>query len=121
MGIKRFEEIEAWQDARIISKRVYALCRRDPFSKDWGLCDQIKRASGSVMHNIAEGFDSGTNPEFIRFLTSSQRSCSEVQSHLYLALDQAYISQDEFDQVYSGIEVVKKKIGGFIKYLSKTS
>jgi len=88
MKIKRFEDIEAWQLARELTAKVYALTRRPGFTRDYGLKDQIQRASGSVMHNIAEGFDGGSNAEFAKFLRYAQRSCSEVRSELYVALDQ---------------------------------
>ena len=100
MSIRRFEEIKGWQLARELTNQVYSVAMRGAFAKDFGLRDQITRASGSAMHNIAEGFDGGTNPEFIKFLRYSQRSCSEVQSQLYIALDQAYISQDQFEAIY---------------------
>jgi four helix bundle protein len=90
---------------------------RGAFAKDFGLRDQITRASGSAMHNIAEGFDGGSNAEFVKFLRYSQRSCSEVQSQLYVALDQAYISQDEFDSIYDQAAKTHAKVGGFIRYL----
>src|SRR5688500_6775777 len=80
MTIRRFEDIESWQLARELTKRVYAVAMRGAFAKDFGLRDQITRAAGSAMHNIAEGFDGGSNPEFVRFLRYAQRSCSEVQS-----------------------------------------
>ena len=117
MAIRRFEEIEGWQLARELTKRVYAVAMRGAFAKDFGLRDQITRASGSTMHNIAEGFDGGSNAEFIKFLRYSQRSCSEVQSQLYVALDQAYISQDEFDSIYEQAAMTHAKVGGFIRYL----
>ena len=117
MAIRRFEEIEGWQLARELTKRVYAVATRGAFAKDFGLRDQITRASGSTMHNIAEGFDGGTNAELVRFLRYSQRSCSEVQSQLYVALDQAYISQDEFDSIYEQAARAHAKVGGFIQYL----
>lgn len=120
MPIRRFEEIEGWRLARELTKRVYAVAMRGAFSKDFGLRDQITRASGSVMHNIAEGFDGGSNAEFLKFLRYSQRSCSEVQSQLYIALDQAYLTQDEFDSIYQLAAKTHAKVGGFIRYLLKT-
>jgi four helix bundle protein len=117
MTIRCFEEIEGWQLARELTKRVYAVAMRGAFAKDFGLRDQITRASGSAMHNIAEGFDGGSNAEFVKFLRYSQRSCSEVQSQLYVALDQAYISQDEFDSIYEQAAKTHAKVGGFIRYL----
>jgi four helix bundle protein len=120
MKIERFEDIEAWQAGRELTKNCYAAIHMSAeFSKDWGLKDQITRAAGSVMHNIAEGFDAGFTKEFIRFLGYSQRSCSEVQSELYVALDQKYISEAQFNDLYSEAKLAKSKIGGFIRYLKK--
>ena len=87
-GIERFEDIEGWQLARELTRRVYALTHEVEFSRDFGLKDQIQRAAGSALHNIAEGFDGGSNAEFARFLRYAQRSCTEVKSQLYVALDQ---------------------------------
>ncbi|BCS95605.1 four helix bundle protein [Desulfoluna limicola] len=120
MTIRRFEEIEAWQLARRLTQDVYSMANSERFSRDWGLRDQITRASGSVMHNIAEGFDSGTSKEFVRFLAYAQRSCTEVQSQLYVALDQHYISPETFENIYQLTKDTKQKIGGFIKYLKGT-
>ena len=120
MSIRSFEEIEGWQLARELTKHVYSVAMRGTFAQDFGLRDQITRASGSAMHNIAEGFDGGSNAEFIKFLRYSQRSCSEVQSQLYVALDQAYISQDEFETIYEQAAKTHSKVGGFIRYLLNT-
>ena len=118
MGISHFEDIEGWQLARELAKAVYELTKQPAFSRDFGLRDQIQRASGSVMHNIAEGFDSGSNAEFVRFLRYSQRSCTEVQSQLYIARDQNYITETQFNQTYELARQTRAKVGGFIKYLS---
>ena len=120
MTLRRFEDIEGWQFARELTRRVYAVATRGTFAKDFGLRDQITRASGSAMHNVAEGFDAGSNAEFVKFLRYSQRSCSEVQSQLYVALDQTYISQEEFDSIYEKAALTHAKVGGFIRYLSNT-
>jgi four helix bundle protein len=119
MKITRFEEIEGWQIARELTRKVYSLTSTEKFSRDFGLRDQIQRASGSSMHNVAEGFDSGSNAEFVRFLRYAQRSCTEVQSQLYVALDQKYLSSKEFEDVFSLADQAKSKIGGLIKYLLK--
>ena len=84
MRIERFEDIEAWQLARELTRKVYSLTKKANFTRDFGLKKQIQDAPGSSMHNIAEGFDSETNPEFVRFLRYAKRSCTEVQSELYL-------------------------------------
>lgn len=120
MKITRFEDIEGWQLARELTRLVYGVAMRGTFAKDFGMRDQITRASGSAMHNIAEGFDGGSNAEFIKFLRYSQRSCSEVQSQLYVALDQAYLNQDEFDAIYQQAALTHSKVGGFIRYLLNT-
>jgi four helix bundle protein len=117
MRIDRFEDIEAWQLARELTRDVYGLTKKTKFSRDFGLKGQIQDAAGSSMHNIAEGFDSETNPEFIRFLRYAKRSCTEVQSELYVALDQKYITNAEFQDVYDHAGRTRAAIRGFIKYL----
>jgi four helix bundle protein len=119
MKIERFEDIEAWQLARELTRKVYRLTKKSRFSKDYGLKNQIQDAAGSSMHNIAEGFDSETNPEFIRFLRYAKRSCTEVQSELYVALDEKYISADEFSDTYELSGRTRAAIRGFINYLRK--
>ena len=94
------KDIEAWQLARELTRKVYRLTKKPGFTKDYGLKRQIQDAAGSSMHNIAEGFDSETNAEFIRFLRYAKRSCTEVQSELYVALDEEYISPNKFKDVY---------------------
>jgi len=119
--IKQFEDIEAWQLARVLTRKIYDLTRKEKFARDFGLKTQIQEAAGSSMHNIAEGFDSGTNVEFMRFLRYAKRSCTEVQSELYLALDLEYISTAEFRDAYEHAGHTRAAIGGFIKYLSACS
>lgn len=121
MTIKRFEDIDGWQLGRELSRKVYEVTRGGEFAQDYGLKNQIRRASGSVMHNIAEGFDGGSNKEFIKFLRYSQRSCSEVQSQLYVAMDQNYITTEQFHQLYDLAARAHAKIGGFISYLLKST
>lgn len=118
--LQKFEELQCWQKARILVNQIYDLSEHPLFAKDFRLCSQIRDAAGSVMHNIAEGFDAGTNPEFIRFLKMARRSASEVQSELYLALDRNYISQNELIKVYDLATETKKLINGLIAYLRKT-
>lgn len=117
MKIKRFDEVEAWQLARELTRKVYELTKKVKFAQDFGLKGQIQRAASSSMHNIAEGFDSDTNTEFVRFLRYSRRSCSEVQSELYVALDQQYITRLEFQNVYDHAGRTRATIRGFIRYL----
>lgn len=119
MKITCFEDIESWQMARELTRQVYNVAKSQKFSKDYGLKDQICRASVSVMSNIAEGFNSGSRAEFARFLAYAQRSCSEVQSQLYVALDQNYIIIKSFDEIYMLASNASSKIGAFIKYLKQ--
>ena len=117
MKIERFEDIQAWQEARKLTRKIYELTNRAPFNRDLRLCGQIQDASVSIMANIAEGFDRQSKKEFIRFLDYSSASGSEVQSHLYVALDQHYISEDDFNESYSQAKKTKGLINGFIAYL----
>jgi four helix bundle protein len=117
--IKRFEDIEAWKKARIMVRSVYSITTRTAFAKDFGLKDQIQRAAVSVMANIAEGFDTGTNREFIRYLLYSRASLAEVQSHLYVALDREYITDKEFNSIYCEAGDTGKCINGFVTYLKR--
>jgi four helix bundle protein len=120
MKIERFEDIRAWQQARELSNLVYDLTQQDRFAKDFRLRDQIQGAAGSIMHNIAEGFDDGSDLEFIKFLKYSRRSASEVQSEIYLALDRKYITAEDFQRVYDMATTTKKSINAFIAYLRKS-
>jgi four helix bundle protein len=119
MKIERFEDIEAWQLARELTRKVYRLTKKPGFVNDYGLKRQIQDAAGSSMHNIAEGFDSETNAEFIRFLRYAKRSCTEVQSELYVALDEQYITPNEFKDVYEQAGRARAAVRGFINYLKK--
>jgi four helix bundle protein len=119
MKITRFEDIEAWKEARSLTDRIYQVTKAGVFSKDYGLKDQVCRAAVSTMANIAEGFDAGSNAEFGRFLAYAQRSCSELQSELYVALDQRYLSNEEFTEIYELAAKTKSRIGAFIKYLNE--
>lgn len=118
--IQRFEDLVAWQKARKLASTIYGLTRKANFTRDFGLRNQITDAAGSVMHNIAEGFDSGYDPEFARFLRLARRSASEVQSQLYLALDAKYISEEELSNAYELAVEAKKLINGMLSYLNKS-
>jgi four helix bundle protein len=121
MLYKTFEELKVWNDARILSKHIYSVTKGKSFSKDFGLRDQVQRASVSIMSKISEGFERDTNREFVRFLTYSKGSCGEVRSILYVALDQSYISREEFDFLKSQCITVATQISNFMKYLRKTN
>jgi len=115
--IKNFEDLTSWQKSRELAGYVYGLTRQDKFSRDYGLRDQIQRAASSVIHNIAEGFESGSDPEFVRFLKMARRSAGEVQSQLYLALDVGYITEEERQKAYTLAMEVKRLINGMMTYL----
>ena len=119
MKIVRFEEIEAWKEARTLTQQVYNLTNEKLFSRDFGLRDQIRRASVSIMSNIAEGFLSQTNKIFIKYLFISLASTAEVQSQLYIALDLNYLEKEEFQEIFKQTQKVAKLINGFINYLLK--
>src|SRR5258706_3281970 len=116
--IERFEDIIAWQKARILTKEIYASTKIGQFAKDFGLKGQIQRASVSSMANIAEGFERGGDNEFIQYLSTAKGSSGEVKSHLYVALDQDYVSSKSFDQLYAKSDEVSRLIGGFMTYLT---
>ena len=119
MSIRRFEDIESWQMGRDLSRQVYDMARESGLSRDFSLKDQMLRSAGSIMDNIAEGFDAGSNREFVRFLQYSKRSCSELQSQLYRALDQGYVSQERFGQLFDLTGNTRDKIGAFLQYLTR--
>jgi len=120
MRIERFEDIEGWQEARVLARMVYEVSSKGQFARDFRLRGQIEDAAISVMANIAEGFDAGSDAEFIRFLGYARRSASEVQSHLYIALDRGYVSNEKFEAIYQKAVQVKKLINGFIRYLRQS-
>ena len=117
MAIEKFEDIEAWKIARELTQQIYKITTQGHFVHDHGLRSQVQRAAVSVMANIAEGFDSQSNKAFIQFLGYALRSATEVQSHLYVALDQGYVSQDKFDSLYEQAVKAKNIIHGFMRYL----
>jgi four helix bundle protein len=118
--IKRFEDLRAWQTAREFTNSVYEFSSRGVFSHDFALRDQIRRSANSVMLNIAEGLDSGSDAEFVRFLGYARRSASETQSALYTALDQKYINNEQFETTYEKSQIAKRQINALISYLTKS-
>ena len=119
MKIERFEDIQAWQEARSLVGFVYeAIKGNEDFRRDFRLVNQIQGASVSVMANIAEGFSRKSNKEFIQYLFISKSSAAEVQSHLYVALDQGYIEKSVFERIYEQADKVARMCSGFIKYLN---
>ncbi len=118
--IERFEDILAWQKARELVSAIYETSNNGLLAKDFGLRDQIRRAAVSIMLNIAEGFARKTSREFFQFLVIAHGSAAEVQSALYVALDQKYISQEQFENLYKMAEETSKTIMGFSNYLKKS-
>jgi four helix bundle protein len=122
MKFERFEDIKAWQEARELVKLVYkAVKSNSEFQRDFRLVNQIQAAAVSVMANIAEGFARHSNKEFIQFLFIAKSSAAEVQSHLYVALDQDYIGKELFGPIYKSAETVSRMDSNLIKYLKERS
>jgi len=118
--IKKFEDIEVWQLARKLCKLAFQKTKKKEFSKDFALTDQVRRSSGSVMDNIAEGFGRSGNREFIQFLSISNGSANEFKSQMYRALDYEYINEEEFNLLYENADIITNKPGSFIQYLKST-
>jgi len=119
--ITRFEDIEAWQKARVLTRHIYEVTGRGTFARDFGLRDQIRRASVSSMSNIAEGFERGGNKEFIQFLSDAKGSTGEVKSQLYVALDAKFIAQPQFNELYKLANDTSRLVGGFMSYLQTST
>ncbi len=118
--IERFEDLTSWQKARELNRLVYRVSKNAAFAKDFGLRDQIRRASISVMSNIAEGFERGGDREFIQFLSHAKGSCGEIRAQLYAALDESYITQPEFDELNKLCVDVSRLIAGMMTYLRRS-
>jgi four helix bundle protein len=114
MSINSFEDLEIWKEARMLAKFVRSLTRKEYFSKDFKLCGQINSASGSIMDNIAEGFERDGNKEFINFLYIAKGSNGEVRSQGYRAFDAGFINIEELDEILKMTESIKFKINGLI-------
>ena len=112
MKVEKVEDLVAWQKARELTKQIYEIRKRGDFSKDYGLCDQIRRATVSVMSNLAEGFERGSSSEFHQYIVIAKASCAEVRSQLYVAHDVGYITKNQFDDATKLAEEVSRIIGG---------
>lgn len=108
----RFEDLVAWQKARLLTGAIYEATRTRPFARDFSLCNQIQRAAVSVMSNIAEGFERNRPGEFHQFLSTSKASCAELRSQLYVALDVGYLCSEQFDRLMAQAEEVTRIVGG---------
>ena len=118
--IKRFEDLKVWQEARALTVQAYAIARGKAFVRDPSLAEQLRRSAVSTMNNIAEGFDSASRTEFRRFLRYAARSASEVQSCLYVALDQNYVTSAKFQATYDQAASVRRLGSGLIGRLEVT-
>ena len=120
MTISGFEDLEIWQDARELCKMIRNLSMREPFNHDFRFRDQINSSSGSIMDNIAEGFERNGKKEFIQFLSISKGSCGETRSQVYRAFDASYISQEDLNDLLERTKKLGIKIGNFINYLKNS-
>jgi four helix bundle protein len=118
--IERFEDLEAWKLARVLTGLIYNVSGIGEFNRDFALRDQLRRASISIVSNIAEGFERDGDKEFIQFLSMAKGSCGEVRAQLYLALDRGYISQEQFSQLCSKAVELSRMISGLIQYLKSS-
>ncbi len=116
--IQRFEDIKAWQKARVLNNAIFDVMMNSDLAKDYKLKDQINGSSGSIMDNISEGFGRGGNLEFIQFMEIAHASACECQSQLYRISDRKYVSNEKFEELYNLTEEVKRMILAFIQYLS---
>ena len=115
--IRQFEDIEAWQKARELAKRIYQVTATGEFSRDFGLKDQMRGAGVSILSNIAEGFERGGDKEFVQFIAVAKGSSAEVRAQLYVALDQGYVNQETFEYVSEYATQISKMVSGLGKYL----
>ncbi len=118
--IQRFEDLEIWKKSRILSDKIYPLTFKDPISSDYRIRDQMRGSVGSIMDNIAEGFERGSKLEFINSLTVAKGEIGELKSQLYRCLDNKYITQQLFDELYNLADELTKMITSFISYLNKS-
>ncbi len=115
--IQRFEEIRAWQTTRELTRRIYEISGQGAFARDYGLRDQMRRAAVSIMSNIAEGFESGTQALFIRYLGYAKGSAGELRAQLYVSLDAGYLTAGEFEELFNLAEKCSGQLSRFISYL----
>jgi four helix bundle protein len=118
--ITRFEDLEAWQTARQLVNQVYDLSDDGIFARDFGLRDQIRRAAVSIMSNIAEGFESRTQTQFLHYLGIAKGSAGEVRAQMYVALDRHYISREAFDALFDLVDKCSRQMSRFMSYLERT-
>jgi four helix bundle protein len=117
-SFKKFEDILSWQQARVLCNRIGVLIDEERLKKNFRLIDQLEGSTGSIMDNIAEGFERGGNREFIQYLSIAKASCGETRSQLYRALDRNYINQNEFQELYDMVISISNLIQKLMTYLS---
>lgn len=117
---KRFEEIDAWKRAQVLAHRIYELSLTGSFSKDFELVNQSRKSSGSIMDNIAEGFERGGRKEFIQFLSIAKGSGGELRSQCYRMLDRGHISEEIFNELLNETININRMINGLIEYLKSS-
>jgi len=118
--IQKFEDLEIWQKARFLSQKIYPLTFKEPIASDFRLKDQMRGSCGSIMDNIAEGFDRGSKNEFTNSLTIAKGETGELKSQLYRSLDNKYITEEIFRELYSLADELTRMLTGFINYLNKS-
>lgn len=118
--IERFEDIAAWQKARLLVKTLYQVTSGGAFARDLALRHQVRRAAISILSNIAEGFERDGNKEFAQFLSVSKGSCGELRAQLYVAVDQGYLSEEQFDSLTAQALEISRMIAGLIRYLRRS-
>ena len=121
MKIQRFEDLEAWQISRELTNQIYTITRKESIRRDYGFVDQIRRATISIMNNIAEGFERGSNKDFAKFLFIARGSAGEVRSMLYVGLDQGYLTEETFKLSHDICVRCSQLCWGPIKHLKKHS
>ncbi|MEP7214177.1 MAG: four helix bundle protein [Acidobacteriota bacterium] len=118
--IERFEDVTSWRSAREATKIIYSVTSEGAFARDFGLRDQIRRSAVSVMSNIAEGFERGGDKEFLNFLSIAKGSCGEARAQMYVALDQGYVSAEQFENLLNKLNETGRLISGLMKYLRES-
>jgi four helix bundle protein len=118
---KEIEELKSWQKGRELTNQIYRISSAGSFAKDFGLRDQMRRAGISILSNIAEGFERGGDKEFLQFLAIAKGSAGELRSQLYIAMDQGYVSSNQFEELAGSVTEISKLLAGMMKYLKESS
>lgn len=119
--IEKFEDIRSWRKSRELTKQIYVITSQGNFKRDFGLRDQIRKASVSIVSNIAEGFERGGDQEFLQFLAVAKGSCGEVRAQLYIALDQGYLQREDFETLSTLTTEISGLLSGLMKYLKQST